>query len=122
MSPKVVELLDVKTRQRQERVAAGSQWRHTGFVFTTDLGDPRDPPNALRALKTAAAKADLPATVGLDTLRHSAASAMLTNGVPLRVVSEILGHSSIATTGDISGHVAPEVASSALATLGSALA
>ncbi|WP_097207195.1 tyrosine-type recombinase/integrase [Geodermatophilus sabuli] len=36
---------------------------------------------------------------GLHTLRHSAASVMLTRGVPLEVVCEILGHSSIAITG-----------------------
>jgi len=123
MSPVVEALLrGVKVGQRQERLTAGSQWRATGFVFTTELGDPCDPRNALRALKVAAGKAGLPATVGLHTLRHSAASVMLMNGVPLKVVSEILGHSSIAITGDIYGHVAPEVASSALATLGDALA
>jgi integrase len=123
MSPVVEALLrTVKVGQRQERLAAGSQWRAAGFVFTTELGEPCDPRNALRALKVAAHKAGLPTTVGLHTLRHSAASVMLTNGVPLKVVSEILGHSSIAITGDIYGHVSPEIASSALATLGDALA
>jgi integrase len=123
MSPAVEALLrTVKAGQRQERLTAGSQWRATGFVFTTELGEPCDPRNALRALKVAAHKAGLPTTVGLHTLRHSAASVMLTNGVPLKVVSDILGHSSIAITGDIYGHVSPEIASSALATLGDALA
>ena len=44
---------------------------------------------------------------GLHTLRHSAASVMLTQGVPLKVDLEVLGHS-IAITGDVYGHVAPE--------------
>ena len=57
---------------------------------------------------------------GLHTLRHSAASVMLTRGVPLKVVSEILGHSSIAITGDIYGHVSPDVARQAMSTLGEA--
>lgn len=70
----------------------------------------------------AAKKAGLPPTVGLHTLRHSAASVMLTNGVPLKVVSDILGHSSIAITGDVYGHVSPEVSSRALATLSAVLA
>ncbi len=39
---------------------------------------------------------------------------MLTRGVPLKVVSEILGHSSIAITGDVYGHGAPDVAREAL--------
>jgi site-specific recombinase XerD len=75
-------------------------------VFTTEFGEPCDPRNALRALKAAATKAGLPA-VRLHTLRHSAASVMLIHGVPLKVVSEILGHSSIAITvdGPASGRV-----------------
>jgi Phage integrase family len=52
----------------------------------------------------------------LHTLRHSAASVMLTRGVPLKVVCEILGASSIAITGDIYGHVAPDVARQAMDT------
>jgi len=46
---------------------------------------------------------------------------MLVNGVPLKVVSEVLGHSSISVTGDIYGHVSPEVSRDALATLSGAL-
>jgi len=46
---------------------------------------------------------------------------MLTRGVPLKVVSDILGHSSIAITGDIYGHVSPEVARQAMDVLGEAL-
>jgi integrase len=59
--------------------------------------------------------------VGLHTLRHSAATVMLTNGVPLKVVSEILGHASIAITGDVYGHVSPDVSREALATLSASL-
>jgi integrase len=46
---------------------------------------------------------------------------MLTHGVPLKVVSEILGHSSIAITGDIYGHVAPDVSRQAVDILGDVL-
>src|SRR3954451_22080032 len=56
-----------------------------------------------------------------NTLRHSAASVMLTHGVPLTVVSEVLGHSSIAITGDVYGHVAPDVSRDALDILGDVL-
>jgi integrase len=45
---------------------------------------------------------------------------MLTRGVPLKVVSDILGHSSIAITGDIYGHVFPDVARQAMDTVGDA--
>ena len=105
--------------QEEERRHAGSAWRQTGLVFTTEFGEPCDPRNAFRALRVAAAKAGLP-HAGLQTLRHSAASVMLTRGVPLKVVSDILGHSSIAITGDIYGHVSPDVARQAMSTLGEA--
>lgn len=109
----------VRERQREERQVAGSVWVESGFVFTTEAGEPCDPRNALRAFKVAATKAGHP-KAGLHTLRHSAASVMLSNGVPLKVVSELWGHSSVAITGDIYGHVAPDVAADAMRTLSGA--
>jgi integrase len=113
-------LTAVRAAQDAERRRAGSAWHETGFVFTTELGEPCDPRNAFRAFRVAATRAGL-SHAGLHTLRHSAASVMLTRGVPLKVVSEILGHSSIAITGDIYGHVSPEVARQAMDVLGEAL-
>ncbi len=123
ISPVAVEILKaLRERQRAERTIAGSEWVATPFVFTTETGEPSDPRNALRAFKSAARRAGLPATVGLHTLRHTAASTMLENGVPLKVVSEILGHSSVAITGDVYGHVTPQASHAALTLLGDALA
>ncbi|MFL6047505.1 MAG: tyrosine-type recombinase/integrase [Propionibacteriaceae bacterium] len=85
-------------------------------MFTTELCDPSDPRNALRALNAAAKRAGLPSSVGLHTLRHSAASVMLSPGVPLKVVSQVFSHASVAITGDIYGHVSPDVSREALTT------
>ena len=112
-------LREVRAAQNDERQRAGSAWHETGFVFTTEFGEPCDPRNGLRALKVAATRAGL-ADAGLHTLRHSAASVMLTHGIPLKVVSDILGHSSIAITGDVYGHVAPDVSRGAMDVLGAA--
>ena len=54
-------------------------------------------------------------------MRHSAASVMLTNGVPLKVVSDVLGHASVAITGDVYGHVSPDVSRGALQALSEGL-
>ncbi len=113
-------LRGVQAAQAEDRLRARSAWRETGFVFTTEFGEPCDPRNAFRALRVAAVRAGLP-EAGLHTLRHSAASVMLTHGVPLKVVSEILGHSSIAITGDVYGHVAPDVSREAVDILGDVL-
>ena len=101
--------------KRRKRLRAGSVWQEAGSVFTTELGHPCDPRHALRASRCSG----WASPAGLHTLRHSAA--MLSMGVPLKVVSEILGHSSTAITGDSYGHVAPDVAADAVKALSEAL-
>ena len=46
---------------------------------------------------------------------------MIENGVPLKIVSEILGHISVSITGDIYAHVSPDVSAQAMDALGAAL-
>ncbi len=55
-----------------------------------------------------ARQANLP-SVRLHDLRHTAASLLVAQGVPARVVMEILGHSQIALTMNTYSHIAPEV-------------
>jgi integrase len=67
-----------------------------------------DPRNDYREFKKLLARAGLPSVRSHD-LRHTAASLLLAQGVPARVVMEILGHSAIALTMNTYSHVAPEV-------------
>lgn len=121
LSPTTVALLrSVKVSQAVERLKAASIWIETGHVFTTQIGTAVDPRNALRAISTAA-KASGMHDVGLHTLRHSFATHMLEAGVPLHTVSELLGHSSVAVTGDVYGHVSTEGARSAIERLSAAM-
>jgi integrase len=46
-------------------------------------------------------------------LRHTWATLALTSGVPLKVVSDMLGHSSIAITADVCSHVTETMAADA---------
>ena len=41
------------------------------------------------------------------TCRHTAASLLLAEAVPVKVVQEVLGHSLLSTTADIYGHLFP---------------
>jgi integrase len=104
-----------RSAQAAERLRLGPLWEEHGLVFTTSGGSggrvsggkPVDPRNVLRAVKEGARAAGLSedAAVNVHTLRHSAASAMLSGGVPLLTVSRMLGHSSVSITGDIYGHI-----------------
>ena len=58
--------------------------------------------------------------VGMHTLRHSFATHMLAAGVPLHTVSELLGHSFVAVTGDVHGPVADQGARFAIQRLSTA--
>lgn len=52
------------------------------------------------------ARADVP-VIRLHDLRHTAGSLLVERGVPMKVVSDLLGHKSIGTTMDVYVHVTP---------------
>lgn len=121
LSPAVVELLRKhRAAQAAERLRAGDQWQDSGLVFTTELGRPVDPRNLLRTMEIAAKAAGV-GDVGLHTIRHSAAVAWLEQGVHIKAVADLLGHSSIAITGDIYGHTSDDTARAAVEGLSAAL-
>lgn len=66
-------------------------------------------------------RAGLPRLRVYDT-RHTAATLLLEAGVPLKVVSSMLGHSTITTTADTYGHVTDAMAAQATTAMGSVLA
>lgn len=67
---------------------------------------PQSSSNLLKEFKALLEMAGLPRTRFHD-LRHTAASIMLNRGVPLIVVSRILGHAKPSITLDIYGHLIP---------------
>lgn len=106
--PLVAALRAHRVRQLEERLAAGSRWQERGFVFTSSVGTPIEPRNLFRSFKATLKRAGLP-DIRFHDLRHSAASLMLAQGVPLRVVMEVLGHSSISLTANTYSHVMPSL-------------
>ncbi|WP_243057816.1 tyrosine-type recombinase/integrase [Nocardioides sp. SR21] len=121
VSSDVVETLRaVKRRTARERLAAGPAWEDTGYVFVTEKGTPVDPRNAHRDINRLAGLAGLP-KIGMHTLRHTAATLMLSHGVPISTVSMMLGHASITITVDTYGHLLPQAARQASDVLARAL-
>lgn len=93
-----------RIRQLEARLAAGSRWHDQNLIFPNTLGKPLDPHELHDGFKALLLKAGLP-DCRFHDLRHSAASLMLAQGVPLRSIQEILGHSSIALTANLYAHV-----------------
>jgi integrase len=95
-------------------------WQETGYVFTTSVGTPLDPRNVAQRFQSACNKAGI-GNWHPHELRHTAASLMLAEGIPLQVVSAILGHASIRITSDVYGHVLAPQRQQAADTLASVL-
>ena len=69
-------------------------------MFTREDGTPLRPAWISVRFDTLAARAGLP-PITLHGLRHGAATMLLAAGQPPKVVSEILGHSTVAFTMDV---------------------
>ena len=113
----VVEALKARqSQQRRDRLKCGPGWKDTeGLVFTTGEGTPVDGHNARRTLRLVLKAAGLPQDRPWHTMRHSLATRLLNRGVPMPVVSQIIGHASIRTTVDIYGHAEAAISAEALA-------
>lgn len=108
----VTVLRDHRLMQRRERLAAGPAWADTGLVFTKPDGTALHPATVTDHFHTLATAAELP-PVRLHDLRHGAATMALAAGTDLKIVQEMLGHSTITLTADTYTSVLPELARTA---------
>lgn len=134
------QLLDQLRRHRErqdaERAEAEAKtWQDPRLVFASTIGGPIDHRNDTRAFKallvfakircdeveTEGGKTRLVPRVRLHDLRHTAASLLLAQSVPARVVMEMLGHSQIGVTMNIYSHVMPTQLAAAADAMSTAL-
>jgi integrase len=110
-----------RARQNAERLKAGDLWEDGDLVFANAFGRPREMQNvSRRSFRPLLAAAGLP-VVRIHDLRHSAASLLLPLGVHIKIVSEILGHSTTAITLDTYSHSVPSLQADATRRLGDLL-
>jgi integrase len=94
--------------QRAQIAAAGVRWQDYDLIFPSSVGTPLHPSNLRIVFKRTLKEAGLP-QIRFHDLRHTAASLMLNHGIPVIVVSKILGHAKPNTTMDIYGHLIHEM-------------
>nr|MBA2304181.1 tyrosine-type recombinase/integrase [Acidobacteriota bacterium] len=95
-----------RTRQLEDRLAAGGTWTDSGFVFTSPIGTAMEPRNVTRQFRALLVAAELP-VIRFHDLRHTAATLLLAQGVDARTIMETLGHSQISLTLNTYSHVLP---------------
>ncbi len=82
----------------RSRPLLAARGRGSASLFLNARGGPLSRQSAWAALAAAAEKAGLGGRVSPHTLRHSYATHLLEGGADVRVVQELLGHASVATT------------------------
>jgi integrase len=100
----------------------GSLYRPSSLVFANEVGGIINPSNLRnRSFARLLKRAGLPPSTRFHDLRHTCATLLLSRNVNPKVVSEMLGHSSIAITLDTYSHVLPTMQESAIRALEDAL-
>lgn len=113
----VAALRTHRARQLEERLLLGPEWEDHDLVFCRLDGRPLDGTNLLRTdFYPLLERAGLP-RVRFHDLRHSAATLLLAQGIHPKIVSELLGHTTIRVTMDIYSHVLPDMQREAVAAM-----
>lgn len=102
-----------RSRQLEERLMSGVPAGEDDLLFTWPDGRPIHPTWLSKKFRKVSAEAGLP-PIRLHDLRHSFATAALASGVQPTVVSDLLGHSTVAFTLDTYGHAIPGAHEAAL--------
>ena len=105
----VAALRSHRASQLSERLAWGPGYQDSGLVFTREDGAPIHPQSLSWSFRHRVKRAGLP-LIRFHDLRHTYATLALSAGVHPKIVSERLGHSSIAITLDTYSHVIPALA------------
>ncbi len=105
-SAAVVALRQHKAMAIKSALAAGRPYDKDGFVFPRNDGRPESGTRIWKRWRRLLLQAGVP-HMPFHSARHSAASLLLGRGVHPKLVSEMLGHSTVAITLDVYSHVTP---------------
>ena len=109
-------LREHRTRQLEHRLAMGPGYQDHNLVFPHVDGTPQ-PPYRVSATFRHLVQRSAVGPVRFHDLRHTAATLMLRAGVPIKVVSNRLGHATASLTLDTYSHVTPDMERDAVAAI-----
>jgi integrase len=108
-------------RHLEEIDRVGSLWRENGLIFASETGEPlKRHYITTHRFKPLLKRAGLP-QIRFHDLRHTCATLLLSKNVNPKIVSEMLGHATIAITLDTYSHVLPTMQESAAKAMEEAL-
>jgi integrase len=108
--------------QFEERLRLAGLWQDQSLVFPNETGSLFNPSNLRnRSFKRIKTRASVREDLRFHDLRHTCATLLLSEGVNVKVVSELLGHASITITLNTYSHVLPDMQDSAAAAMEAAL-
>jgi integrase len=120
LDPRTVAVLKAWRRQQLEQKMSTGRRGNEEFVFTRPDGGPIHPDLFSQSWQRLMRDSEL-RTIRLHDLRHTHATILLKAGVPVKVVSERLGHSSPAFTMTVYQHVLPGMQADAAAAFSAAV-
>ena len=99
-------LMALKEQQAVNKRVCGNcyDYKYDGYVFVDEMGKLFEPNWVTETFGRLLKKHGL-RQIRFHDLRHSCASLMLANGVPMKQIQEWLGHSDIGTTANIYAHL-----------------
>lgn len=100
------KLLERKAQQEENRKICGNCYNHAydGYVFVDPMGKLYVPDEVSDHFRSLLKQKGL-RHIRFHDLRHSCASLLLANGVPMKQIQEWLGHSDMGTTANIYSHL-----------------
>ncbi len=114
-------LLKKANEEEMKRVLPKSyNYKWDGYVCVDIMGELFDPSYVTNHFKTLLKRAGL-RDIRFHDLRHSCASIMIAQGIDIKLIQAWLGHSTVATTADIYGHIDARSKTLCANTIGSAI-
>ena len=105
LPPQVVEMFkEQKQWQEKRKAEVGDRWIERNAVFTGQYGEYMNKTYINYEFKKMVKRHDFP-DVHIHDLRHANASLLINMGVPVKVISEHLGHCDTRTTENIYAHI-----------------